>query len=63
MNKDRYYKINSKPLAITLGYFLGREFYVYDDETTYSGKRYIFKDDEKFRQALNFIMNNRNNFK
>ncbi|HII4449382.1 TPA: hypothetical protein ACY4RW_001281 [Clostridium perfringens] len=53
--KSRYYIIDNKNMAITLGFLLNREFYRYDDRFNEGKKVYSFVDDAKFREALTIV--------
>ena len=55
MEKD-FYIIKNKSLAIAVSYAIGEDFYTYDDRFNKGKKVYSFKNTEKFKKALDSII-------
>ena len=55
MNKD-YYILNNKALALAISYIIHEDYYTYDDKFNEGRKVYSFKNTEKFKKALDSII-------
>lgn len=55
MNKDKYYIISNKALALAIAYTTGEKFYTYDDKFNEGKKIYSFINSDKFKEAYQII--------